>query len=73
MIFSIAMGADYAFEVISIETYALQYFGHDKFFLGSVPYNGGNNKLNALQSRATFFLKLYCYFKGTFNSLEINF
>ena len=31
-----AMGADYSFELISIETYAPQFIGHNKFFLGSV-------------------------------------
>jgi hypothetical protein len=36
LIFSIAMGADYSFELTSIETYAPQFIGHDKFFLGSV-------------------------------------
>ena len=30
------MGAEYSFELISIETYAPQFIGHDKFFLGSV-------------------------------------
>ena len=35
-IFSIAMGADYSFELISIETYTPQFVGHNKFFLGSV-------------------------------------
>ena len=30
------MGADYSFELISIETYAAQFIGHNKFFLGSV-------------------------------------
>ena len=30
------MGADYSFEFISIETYAPQFIGHNKFFLGSV-------------------------------------
>ena len=33
---SIAMGADYSFELISIETYASQFIGHNKIFLGSV-------------------------------------
>ena len=33
---SIIHGADYSFEVISIETYAPQFIGHNKFFLGSV-------------------------------------
>ena len=36
LIFSIAMGADYSFELISIETYAPQFNGHNIFFLGSV-------------------------------------
>ena len=36
LIFSIAMGADYSFELISIETYAPQFIGHNKIFLGSV-------------------------------------
>ena len=36
LIFSIAMGADYSFELISIETYAPQFIGHNKFFLSSV-------------------------------------
>ena len=31
-----AMGADYSFELISIETYAPQFIGHNKLFLGSV-------------------------------------
>ena len=35
-IFSIAMGADYSFELISIETYAPQFIGHNKIFLGSL-------------------------------------
>ena len=30
------MGADYSFELISIETYAAQFIGHNKFFLDSV-------------------------------------
>ena len=36
LIFSLAMGADYSFELISIETYAPQFIGHNKLFLGSV-------------------------------------
>ena len=31
-----AMGADYAFELIFNETYAPQFNGHNKFFLASV-------------------------------------
>jgi hypothetical protein len=34
--FSISMGADYSIELISIETYASQFIGHNKMFLGSV-------------------------------------
>ena len=33
-----AMGADYSFELISIETYVPQFIGHTKLFLGSVYY-----------------------------------
>ena len=36
LIFSMAMGADYSFELVSIETYAPQFIGHNKLFLGSV-------------------------------------
>ena len=36
LIFSMAMHADYSFELISIETYAPKFIGHNKFFLGSV-------------------------------------
>ena len=36
MIFSIAMGADYSFDLISIETYPPQFIGYNKIFLGSV-------------------------------------
>ena len=36
LIFSIALGADYSFELNSIETYASQCFGHNNLFLGSV-------------------------------------
>ena len=35
-IFSMAMGADYTFELISIEVYAPQFIGHNKLFLASV-------------------------------------
>ena len=31
-----AMGADYSLELISIETYAPQFIGHNKLFLGGV-------------------------------------
>ncbi len=34
--FSIAMGADYSFELNSIETLAPTFFGHINLFLGSV-------------------------------------
>ena len=30
------MGADYSFELNSIETFATQFFGHNNLFLGSV-------------------------------------
>ena len=30
------MGANYSIELISIETYVLQFIGHNKIFLGSV-------------------------------------
>ena len=36
LIFSMAMGANYSFALISIETYAPQFIGHNEFFLGSV-------------------------------------
>ena len=35
-IFSIAMGADYSFENISIENYAPQFIGNNKLILGCV-------------------------------------
>ena len=42
LIFSMDMGADYSFELISIETYMPQFIGHNKFFLGSVSYDEGD-------------------------------
>jgi hypothetical protein len=36
LIFSIAMDADYSMDLISIETHAPQFIGHNTFFLGSV-------------------------------------
>ena len=36
MIFSIAIGANYSFELNSIETEASTFFGHINLFLGSV-------------------------------------
>ena len=36
LIFAMAMGADYLFELISIETYAPQFIGLNIFFLSSV-------------------------------------
>ena len=38
LVFSMAMSAYNSFELISIETYALQFIGHNKSFLGSVDY-----------------------------------
>ena len=38
LIFLIAMGADYSFELYSIETKALSFFGHNNSFLGSVSW-----------------------------------
>ena len=32
------MGADYSFDLNSIETYAPQFFGHNNLFLGSVSF-----------------------------------
>ena len=37
LIFSIAMGADYSFELIFIVHWLPQFIGHNKIFLGSVP------------------------------------
>ena len=50
--FSMAMGADYSFELISI-IYALQYIWHNKFLLGSVYYNHLTDK--RMGGRQTFF------------------
>ena len=36
LIFSIAVGADYSFELIYIETFASPFIGHNDLFLGSV-------------------------------------
>ena len=36
LIFSIAIGANYSFELNSIETQAPQFFGHNDSFLGGV-------------------------------------
>jgi hypothetical protein len=36
LIFSIAMGADYSFELIYIVHWVLQFIGHNKIFQGSV-------------------------------------
>ena len=46
LIFSMAMGADYSFELISIETYVPQFIGHNKFFLGSVINKNSENFKN---------------------------
>ena len=43
MIFSIAMGADYSFELNSIETFAPQFFGHNILLLGSVFYHASES------------------------------
>jgi hypothetical protein len=36
LIFSMTIGADYSFELISLETCVSQFIGHNKSFLGSV-------------------------------------
>ena len=38
LIFSMAMGANYSFELISIETYEPQFIEHSKLFVGRVYY-----------------------------------
>ena len=43
--FLIAIGANYSIELISIETYALQFIGHNKIILDSV-YSTWNPYLN---------------------------
>ena len=40
------MGANYSFELISIETYAPQFFGLNNLFLGGVPYSQALAKKN---------------------------
>ena len=42
-----AMGADYSFELISIETYAPQFNGHNKSFLCSVWCNGSHENISS--------------------------
>ena len=49
LIFSIVMGADYSFELIFIETYAPQFIGHNKIFLGSVLSNLFNTQVFVLR------------------------
>ena len=47
------MGADYSFELISIETYAPQFIGHNEIFLGSVYSISGQR--NPSMAITTFF------------------
>ena len=60
-IFSMAMGANYSFELMSIETYAPQFNGHNKLFLGSMYRHvmPGHLKLSAIGWAGNTFL-LYC-------------
>ena len=48
LIFSIAMGADYPFELIFIDSYEPQFSGHNKLFLGSVGVLQTPRSYNAL-------------------------
>ena len=57
LIFLIAMGADYSFELISIETYAPQFIGHNKIFLDSVTSSGPEQVINYLNESASRFYK----------------
>ena len=50
--FSIAMSADYSFELVCIETYAPKFIGHNKFFLGSVTYQKGSPQTKQLGGKA---------------------
>ncbi len=61
LIFSTAMGADYSFELISIETYAPQFIGHNKFSLGSVPMRGSNWQKDSFLTPILFELCLFRY------------
>ena len=78
LIFSIAMGADYSFELISIEIYAPQFIGHNDLFLGSVGrvcIRGSNYGILGFQSSIVFrllklkkctskkmYVKLICFY-----------
>jgi hypothetical protein len=50
------MGADYSIELISIETYAPQFIGHNKIFLGSVYYLSTNIYLTNSHIQVFYYL-----------------
>jgi len=52
LIFSMAMGADYTFELISIETYKPQFNGHNKLVNQRQQIHGGNFKLKGHVTRS---------------------
>ena len=52
-----AVGANYSFELISIETYAPQFIGYNKLFLGSVPRAVGPQEARIFFSQANFKVK----------------
>ena len=55
------MGADYSFELLSIETYAPQLIGHNKLFLGSVN-ESTMYKSNLMEYIiSTKFAEYFCY------------
>ena len=65
-----AMGAYYSFELISIETYAPQFIGHNKLFLGSVYFE------SMLSSNSIFFQATNAYTSFSFErkvSLKVEF
>ena len=56
LIFSIAMSANYSFELISIGHWVPQFIGHNKIFLGSVYY-----EKHSLKPKWSQYLRIYSY------------
>ena len=52
------MGANFTIELISIETYSPQFIGHNKIFLGSVPWLTNSLIINLIKVWKIYFCHL---------------
>ena len=67
------MGTDYSIELISIETYAPQFIGHNKFFRGIVNKNANTVDCKSIHSNSYCIVSTYCtsFFNSAIQTVSV--